>query len=332
MASSMAPLPLTACDSPQRVRTASGRARGFRSLFWPLVMAAALAACAAIVAHSDAELGRQIETRSAAAELIYLPPIRFLRAVSLGYEHTLADVLWFRTISYFGTHLWTDRAYPWLAAMCDAVTDLDPRAEHVYEFGGVTLPWMADRADDGIALLEKGARNMPESWRMQYMLGFSYYFFKEDLAAASRAFETAARMPNTPEFVSEMAATIFAAQQGADNAIVFLAELERGTPNEEMRGAMRERIRDLALTRDIDGLEAAVKTFESRFARQPADLGELVSVGIVPRIPDEPFGGHYVLDPESGKVSGSSGHAPRRLQRSKLHEQFVAGKHPGGPP
>lgn len=295
-------------------------------------MASALAACAAIVARSDAELGRQIGTHSAPAELIYLPPIRFLRAVSLGYEHALADVLWFRTISYFGTHLWTDRAYPWLAAMCDTVTDLDPRAEHVYEFGGVVLPWMADRADDGIALLQKGAHNMPQSWRMQYMLGFSYYFFKEDLAAASRAFETAARMPNTPEFVSGMAATIFAAQQGADNAIGFLAELARGTPNDEMRGAIRERIRDLALTRDFDGLEAAVRTFESRFARPPADLGELVSVGIIPSIPDEPFGGHYGLDPETGKVSSSTGHAPRRLRRSKLHEQFVSGKTAGGQP
>ncbi len=295
-------------------------------------MVAGLVACTLLVAHSDADLGREVSAQPTAPELIYLPPVRFLRAVSLGYEHALADVLWFRTINYFGSHLWTDRDYPWLASMCETVTDLDPHAEYVYEFGGVTLPWMADRADDGIALLEKGARNIPQSWRLRYMIGFSYYFFKDDLAAASRAFESAARMPDTPQFVSGMAATIFAAQQGTDNAIAFLAELERGNPNEEMRGAIRERVLELALTRDIDGLEAAVKSFESRFARRPADLDELVAVGIVQNIPNEPFGGRYLLNPDTGNVSSSTGHAPKRLQRSKIHEQFVRGKNAGGQP
>jgi hypothetical protein len=214
--------------------------------------------------------------------------------------------------------------------MCDVVTDLDPRAEHVYHFGGVMLPWEADRVDDGIALLEKGTRNMPESWRLQYMLGFSYYFFKNDLAAAGRAFETAARLPDTPEFVSRMAATIFAAQKGTDNAIAFLTELERGNPNDEMRGALRERILELALTRDVDALDAAVKTFESRFQRKPADLDELLSYGILAAIPTEPFGGRYVFDSDTGSVRSSSGHEPRRLRRSKYHEQLGSGRDAGG--
>ena len=117
-------------------------------------------------------------------ELVYLPPARFLKLVSLGYQHALADVLWFRTTGYFGRHYRSDRIYPWLAYMCNVVTDLDPAAQHVYRFAGLILPWEADGVDDGIALLEKGSRNLPDAWELSYMLGFSYYFFKDDLATA----------------------------------------------------------------------------------------------------------------------------------------------------
>jgi len=273
--------------------------------------------------RSDARLSHDLPPPGDAAELIYLPPTPFLRAVSLGYEHALADVLWFRAIDYFGSHFSGDHLYTWLAYMCDVVTDLDPRAQHVYEFAGVMLPWEANRSAEGIALLEKGTRNMPDAWRPWYLLGFSYYFFKNDLAAASHAFEAAMRLPDTPDFVSQMAATILEAHRGTENAMAFLAELERDTPNREMRGALRERVLELKLTRDIEGLEAAVTEFEARLQRKPRDFAELLSVGVISEIPDEPFGGAYLLDPDSGTVSSSTGHKPGHLQSSAIHEEFL---------
>src|ERR1035437_4303199 len=159
-------IPVTACASRPHLAKRLRVPGGLAYLLRVLAMIAMLAICAILVARADALLGGELPARSASVELIYLPPTRFLRAVSLGYEHALADLLWFRTINYFGQHVQMDRMYPWLAHMCDVVTELDPRAEHVYHFGGVMLPWEADRVDDGIALLEKGIRNMPESWRL----------------------------------------------------------------------------------------------------------------------------------------------------------------------
>ena len=115
--------------------------------------------------------------------------------MSLGWHNVLADVLWFRTISYFGEHYRSDRTYPWLAQMCDLVTDLDPRAEHVYRFAGVILPWEADQVEAGIRLLEKGVRQFPDSWLLHYYLGFNYYFFKNDFDARSRTCAAALALP-----------------------------------------------------------------------------------------------------------------------------------------
>jgi hypothetical protein len=278
---------------------------------------------------SSARLNEQLTADQGREQLVYLPPSHFLKTVSLGYEQALADVLWFRTISYFGRHYQSDRIYPWLASMCQVVTDLDPRAEHVYRFGGVILPWEADRVDDGIGLLEKGVHNMPDSWQLQYMLGFSYYFFRNDLAAASRTLRTASFVPGAPAFVGHLAASIDAAQYGASSAVNFLSELERRDVNGEMREVIRQRIQELSQSGDIDLLEAAVQTFHERAGRLPAGLDELVSDGIVAKIPAEPFGGRYVLDGTSGHVLSTSGHKPWRLGSSQLREAFLKAKRSG---
>ncbi len=314
-------VPAEACDCAQHMqcdRSVSGRVR-------EMVLTAVLVSVAACIgAFAKSVDGRlQRLAVNVPPELVYLPPSQFLRAVTLGYEHVLANVLWFRTISYFGQHYHTDRAYPWLAHMCQTVSDLDPSAEDVYRFGGVILLWEADRVDEGIALLEKGARNLPDLWRLHYVLGFSYYFFKDDVDAASGELAVAARLPDTPPAVTRLAAVIYAAKHGAANAVDFLDALDHDQMTPEMRSAIRERIRDLTLARDLDTLEAAVRSFQGREQRLPHDLHELVSAGIVSSLPAEPFGGQYALETATGRVHTTSGHTPSRLASSPVRAELL---------
>lgn len=326
----MAMVGSTACGFPRHLPWHGTRERGahrrvLKTSFWLL----AVTSLAGATVWSSAALDRQLSTGSEPVELIYLPPTRFLQAVSLGYQQPLANVLWFRTISYFGWHYQSDRVYPWLASMCDVVTDLDPRAEHVYTFGGVILPWEADRIDDGIALLEKGVRNLPESWRLHYMLGFSYYFFNDDLRSASRTLRTAAFLPGAPDFVGRLAASVDATYQGPANAVDFLREFERRDASGEVRNVIHERIRELSLSGDIDALEAAGRAFQEHTGRAPSDLSELVSAGLIAAIPEEPFGGRYVLDLASGHVVSTSGHKPWRLGTSRSRDTILKARHSG---
>lgn len=302
--------------------------RAFSTVGRVIVVATAAVALISLASWSSSQLDEHLHLDHERDELIYLPPSNFLRAASLGYQQALADLLWFRAISYFGRHYHSDHIYPWLASMCDAVTDLDPRAEHVYRFGGVILPWEADRVDDGVALLQKGARNMPGSWQLHYMLGFSYYFFRGDLAAASRTLREASFLPGAPEFVPRLAAIVDAAHQGPNSAVDFLTELAGHDVNGEMREVIRQRIRELSLSEDIDSLEAAAREFQARAGRLPADLGEVVAAGLLPKIPEEPFGGRYDFDRSSGRVVSTSGHKPWRLGSSQLREAFLKAKRP----
>jgi hypothetical protein len=55
-----------------------------------------------VVTATSVRLQSLAPDSSGTAEVVYLPDARLLRPLVLGYDNVLANVLWFRTISYFG--------------------------------------------------------------------------------------------------------------------------------------------------------------------------------------------------------------------------------------
>lgn len=296
-----------------------GRERSIRALAIAVVAAAGLVAAGY---HSKPRLAAGLVRADVQALPEYLPDVRFLRLVSLGYENAVADFLWFRTINYFGVHYRTDRVYPWLARMCDLVTDLDPRAEHVYAFGGVILPWEAGLPDEGIAILEKGIRTFPRSWRLHFLLGFNYFFFKNDTASALPYIRRATELPGVHPFVSRLAAMLYSEQHGLDTARAFLEELQASEVPDDLRAVIAERLKDVQLTADIAALERAVAAYRDRFGALPRSLADLVASGLLGSLPSEPFGGTYVYDPGTGTVASSRGRLPLRSHLSPIRSQI----------
>jgi tetratricopeptide (TPR) repeat protein len=256
---------------------------------------------------------------------IYLPKAEYLRPMSLGFANVLADVLWFRTISYFGTHYRSNRLYPWLAHMCDLVTDLDPRAEHVYRFAGVILPWEAGEADQGIRLLEKGIRVFPDSWIMHYWLGFNYYFFKSDFKQAAFYLRRAAELPDAHPNAAKLAALLYTKQYGAETASEFLREMERNTDDPQMQEVVRRHLVEAQLSDGLESLSQAVTAYKERFGHFPHSTARPGGERNNFCMPLEPFGGSYRLDAATGEVTSSSGQVPSRLHESPLRRKLLHG-------
>jgi hypothetical protein len=274
--------------------------------------------------------GRRLDQAATTAvradDPVYLPRAEFLRPMSLGWHNVLADILWFRTISYFGEHYRGDRTYRWLAEMCDLVTDLDPRAEHVYRFAGFILPWEANQADAGIRLLEKGARQFPDSWSLQYFLGFQAYFFKNDYAKALAHLRRAIQLPGVHPSVPQLIAVLAAEQYGPDTTLEFLIELERNVDSPELRAIVREKIQEAQLASALQRIDAALEVYHDRHGYVPLGTEALVDAGVLAAVPADPFGGHFVIDPLSGTARSSSGREPSRLHQSKNRERALRGQ------
>ncbi|MGE0518918.1 MAG: tetratricopeptide repeat protein [Candidatus Binatia bacterium] len=286
----------------------------------------ATAGLTAAVATAAVRLDRMAPENRGVEEPVYLPRAEYLRPMSLGWQNALADVLWFRTISYFGEHYRSDRTYRWLASMCDLVTDLDPRAMHVYRFAGVILPWEAEQVDAGIAILHKGVRQFPDSWLLQYYLGFNYYFFKNDYERALVHLRAAAGAPGSHPQVARLAAVLAAHQSGPDTTLAFLTELQRDVSSAEVRQVIEDQIRQSQLARDLKQLDEVIAAYHTRRGAPPPSLVALVEEGLLRQLPTDPFGGHYELDATSGRARSSTGRRPSTLHQSKIRERALHGQ------
>jgi hypothetical protein len=282
---------------------------------------AALALLAGVAAWS----GTRLDARRAAVrgeELVYLPDAARLRPLALGYDNVLADVVWFRTIDYFGAHYASDRAYPWLASMCDLVTDLDPRAKHVYRFAALVLPWEAHDPDAALRLLAKGARALPDSWMIPYQEGVIHYLFKGDFERAAAALARAARQPRAPAFVARFAAILQTREQGPQTTIAMLEQMREQATSAQTREVVERSLRDARAAWDIELLERAVATYRTRHGRVPASLAEVVAAGLLRSVPADRYGGTYEIDRSTGAVRSSTGRVPMQLHTSPLAERL----------
>jgi hypothetical protein len=291
-----------------------------------VALVTALCALAAIAGVTGARLDRAMHAITRTREPVYLPRAEYLQPMSLGWRNVLADIIWFRTISYFGEHYRGDRIYPWLAQMCELVTDLDPRAEHVYRFAGAILPWEADQVDAGMRLLEKGVQQFPDSWTLRYYLGFEYYFFKNDNARALEHLRRAMQLPGVHPSIGRLVAVLAAEQYGPTTTLAFLAELERDVDSADLREMVRENMRETQLAATVKDLGAAVDAYKERTGSLPPTVDALVTAGIIAAVPADPFGGTYVIDPNTGAVRSTSGREPSRLHRSRAREKAARGE------
>lgn len=291
-----------------------------------VVLTAAFGGLAAAVWVTGTRLDETATSVARADQPVYLPRAEYLRPMSLGWQNVLADVLWFRTISYFGEHYRSDRTYAWLAEMCDLVTDLDPRAEHVYRFAGFILPWEANQADAGIRLLEKGARQFPDSWTFAYFLGFETYFFKNDYPTALAHLRRAAQLPGVHPSVAQLIAVLAAEQYGAETTLEFLTELERSVDSPELRTVVRENVQEAQLAAALQSITKAVETYQQQFGHPPLTAEQLVDAHLLPALPQDPFGGTFVIDPLTGAVHSSTGRQPSRLHQSQVREKALRGE------
>lgn len=294
---------------------------GLRRASWAVALAMAIAAAAAANVRLDRAALAAPET-----EPVYLPRAEYLRPMALGWRNVLADVLWFRTISYFGAHYRGDHTYPWLASMCDLVTDLDPRAEHVYRFAGVILPWEANQVDAGIALLQKGLQQFPNDWMLHYHLGFHYYYFKNDIDTALVHLRRAMAQPDVHPSIARLAAVLAQHQYSPETTLEFLREVSRNVDSKEVRAVVEDHMREAQLAADLERLQVAVDIYRQRTGRLPASLQALVDAGLLDAIPPDPFASGYELDPATGAVRSASGRVPSALHNSRIRERALRGE------
>ena len=246
---------------------------------------------------------REVET------FLYLPSGTFLKGAALGYDEMLGDLLWIKAVGYFGGHVNTDRNYTWLAHLLDVVTTLDPLYQYPYEFGGIVLAAEAGEVDQSIALLKKGMENVskddPRYWYFPFFLAYDYMYHKDDYLTAAHYLEQAIKFPQSPSYLPQLVARLYANADSPEVAVAFLREMIKATEKQALKNRLTERLHQVIHRTNMKRLKQGLDAFYFKFQKYPTSLQELVTAGFIPRMPVDPRGGTYHLSKENGAIENT---------------------------
>lgn len=274
--------------------------RAARFVFLLLVPIVPLARGRADAARSD--LLSQHET-------LYLRTGAQVRRMVPGLEGLMASVYWLRAVQYYGHQraFVKSPTYELLGPLIEITNTLDPRMELAYRYGAIFLseawPIGAGKPEEGVKVLERGIKALPDRWRLRWDLGCLWFFFLKDDQRAAQAFLEGAKVKGAPFWLESLAAHIL--QKGGRR------ELSRQIWREQYEhagvGAIRDNawfhLQQLDALDTSDGLSALARRFAERAGRPPASPAELVAAGLALRIPPDPTGVPFDYDSQAGRFS-----------------------------
>ncbi len=230
--------------------------------------------------------------------------------MALSYKSLLADVYWIRAIQYFAaTRLkdrpidGTDLLYPLL----DVTTSLDPNFNIAYRFGAVFL---AERRASGlgrpelaIALLDKGFASNPMKWEYLYDKAFIYYWTYLDPKTAAHWFAEAAKVPGSAEWLPGLAAYMLV--QGGDrkSSRFLFQQIAQSAEHEYMRKIAELRLMQLDILDGLDMLNAVLDRDAATTGSRAMSWESLVARGALRRVPTDPEGVPFLIDPATGRAA-----------------------------
>lgn len=296
-----------------------------RSILFPLAAGAALLALAAGLSFKFAAA-----TASKPYDVVHVPSGGAARVAALGHRTFLSDLYWMAAVQYIGEPRADQRGWGKLLPLIDLVTDLDARHGYAYQTAGIVLS-AAGRLDESDAILEKGLEKGPPLWTFPYYLAFNAWFYRGDYPTAARYAEIAARKPGASPNISHLAVSLASKTGTPEQAIALLQELRATVKDEATAQRLDEQLKLATLERDAQALERAAARYREQQGRPIASLRELVTAGLLPRLPHDPFGGEYVWKADEGKVHSSVN--PFRFElREGAHMPRFRYRQPGAQP
>lgn len=245
-----------------------------------------------------------------------VPASSMVRWLSLGHPTLAANLLWLRAVQYIGEPRAEERGWEKLLPLLETITDLDPGHGYAYQVGGVVLG-SAGRTAESSAILEKGIRNVPDRYILPYLRAFNAFYYDDDWPTAGRFAEIAARTPGAPAHVRQNVLAYYVKGKRADAAVAFLEQALTEAKDPDTRKALESQLQQARLELDASKVEDAMSDWRARYLAGPLALGQLVSEGLLPSIPRDPFGGELYLD-EEGRVRSTAN--PFRFARPERRD------------
>lgn len=240
-------------------------------------------------------------------EVRFLPDGRALRFLPPAIKLSLANAYWLATVQYVGDQQLAGGTYDRLYPLVDLVTDLDPPHGYAYQTAGINLS-AAGRLDESDRILKKGMDTGPNWWSYPFYLAFNDYFYRGDYPSAARWARLAARTPGASTNISHLALALEVKSGDPLAGAALVEELLKTTTDPNIQERLEEQRRLAHLQVAFAQLDAAVARFRHTRGHFPLRAEELVEGGLLPALPEEPFGGRFEVQPDGQVTSTGRGY------------------------
>jgi hypothetical protein len=269
----------------------------------------ALALLVPVVPWSQERIDRRVGTFRAQEDVLYLWSGGQVKRLFPGFEGLAADVYWLRTVQYFGgeRRFSREKRFELLRPLVDIATTLDPRLEIAYRYGAIFLsegrPVGAGRPREGIELLAKGVKNLPESWRLRQDYGFFHQLYLGDSKTAAAILNQAADVPGAPFWLRTLAADLLAKGGGRAEARRMWQQMYEQAESGVIKENARLRLEILDSLDLSDRLSAAAADYRRRTGRFPGSLADLREASLWRGPLADAEGIPFGYDPKTGRAS-----------------------------
>ena len=249
-----------------------------------------------------------LKNRPVMLKLGHVPSGKVLRAVAGDQRYLAAEIYVVRVLFYFGELFGINREgaaitpeyFNMYRTMENAVL-LDPYNTDAYYFSQAAFTWELGRVREVNNMLRHGMKYRTWDYQLPFFIGFNSAYFLKDYHTAAEFMKRAAELSGNPLFTT-LAARYFYEAEESDLGILFLDTMAKGTRDTKLKKVYELR-RDAL--RAVKILSSATDRFRVEHGRMPVKLEELVSSGLIRRIPDDPYGGRFYLD-RDGKIRSTS--------------------------
>jgi len=147
--------------------------------------------------------------------------------------------------------------------------------------------------EKAIDLLEVCAESRYWDWEPSFFVGFDYYYFLNNNKEASRYLLEAAQLPDAPPLMASLGARLAQKAGRTEDAIVLMQTMYERSEEESVKKTLKQRIEALV---GVLILEKGIARFKTRFGRPPEKLDNLVTAGILNRLPINPYHKPYTYE------------------------------------
>ncbi|MGH8103395.1 MAG: tetratricopeptide repeat protein [bacterium] len=220
-----------------------------------------------------------------------------LALVSLGQKPLVSDLLTIGVVQYFGRPR-GDRDAVWESRMLDVATDLDPRNFHAWYITSHLMSFTPEEITASVQVLANGIVKNPTEWRIPFWLSLKYYG-QGNYAQAQHYAEIAAGYPDAPRHVQRFPSFLYQKAGDVETAIEYLKTLYESAATPDEKDFILKRIGWIEAR---DRLQRAVNAYRERFQTLPLKWDDLVTAGVLSRIPGDPFERGFRIKPSTGEV------------------------------